>query len=133
MENKEKYLTLLRPNTPENNLLVVQLLQSQMNWTLEEALRWVLKYFTEKISDPLISNTIGFGKIELELSSSITPYLDRLPLHFNVADDYEIRIIIRDSKEEVFTHFDYMGMSFHDNLSDIFNIKIIPVLVKYLS
>lgn len=133
MENKDQYLDLLRQNTPENNLIVVQLLQSQMNWTLEEALRWVLKYFTEKFSDPLLYSTIGFGKIELELSSGITPYLDRLPLHFNVADDYEIRIIIRDAKEEVFNHFDHMGMSFHDNLSDIFNIDIIPVLVKYLS
>lgn len=72
MQDEAKIQALLATNTPENQILAVQLIQSQWHWLLEEALVYVVDFYCLKNETEII----------LYLENTVVTYL------LEIVDDY---------------------------------------------
>lgn len=63
MQDESKIQALLATNAPENQILAVQLIQSQWNWLLEEALVYGIDFYCKTNETEL---KICLGDVEIE-------------------------------------------------------------------
>lgn len=61
MEHKQQYKALLATNDAANNLLVLNLLQSQENWSKKEALIWIFQELIPNFNDLKQERLFYFG------------------------------------------------------------------------
>lgn len=65
MEYQQQYRALLAKNNAANNLLVLNLLQSQENWSKENALVWIFRELIPKFQTLQQERLFYFGSIGL--------------------------------------------------------------------
>lgn len=137
MLNQAKYLELLRSETPENTLLVLQLLQSQEQYSLEQSLCWVLKYHIDIFGTPSHSGSgmlVDFGKFQLDIDSREL-WMEEKPMA-DFQSHFETSIKLTQDDKTLFYDSTYVvveySWDFPTALLEELNTRAIAEMVKWL-
>jgi len=79
MEHQQQYKELLANNNATNNLLVLNLLQSQENWSKEEALIWIFQTVIPTFQTLPQEHLFYFGRVSLSFIFHHAILNDSLP------------------------------------------------------
>lgn len=105
MKNEKKYLALLQNNTSDNNLLAFELLQSQLNWTPQKALTWIVTNIVQKYQITSIQKSIYLGTIGLVfrivIHAPIIQFGDGCPILEYVLMNNRLEVLRIDTKQYI--------------------------------
>jgi len=116
MEHQQQYRDLLAKNNAANNLLVLNLLQSQENWSKEKALIWIFQALIPTFKTLQQERLFYFGNTGLSFIFHHAVLQDSTPISkfsaSNTEDWYKAVLISRVQKPKqtkVLHKIDYIG------------------------